>query len=357
MKRSQWAAISLNKFKNRAKETLSVALDGAHHVPVTIGFEMVTACNITCLHCTKWRKAPLPKPLTIHEWRRLVHEVRALSGPCHLIMPQGGGEPLIDARNVLDIVKLASQSGIAVSITTNATLLDEAMAQNICDSGLATLNISLDGMRPQTHDFSRNTPGTFDKVMSAVGFMKKNGRQSMVRIRAIVSGNNFMELTDMAEWVKREKLEGIQFDALRPRGNDWAQLWPKDVEGICAALDRLIELKKRGYPIGNTAANFEYMKHYFRDPSREYPEFVCGVHSNLIVRRTGLVQVCRFKGPIGDVRKNSLSEIWHSKEAALMLRDIRDCKKSCIIGFTYFRHGLAEGAGSFWHHMKTSRAA
>jgi len=353
MKRSQWVGLALNKFGNRAKETLSVALDATHHVPVTVGFEMVTACNITCLHCTRWREAPVPNPLTIDEWRRLVREVLALCGPCHLNVPQGGGEPLIDARNVLDVVKLASRSGISTSIATNATLLDEAMAQDICDSGLGALNISLDGMRPETHDFSRNTPGTFDKAMSAVGFMKKKGRQSMVRISAIVSGNSFEELPDLAEWVKQEKLEGIQFNPLRPRGNDWARLWPKDIEGICAALDRLIELKNRGYPIWNTAANFEYMKYYFRDPSREYPEFLCAIHTGLIVRKTGLVQVCRFKEPVGDVRKNSLSEIWNSSEAALRLRDIRGCKKSCILGNAYFRPGLAERGVSFWNHMKT----
>ena len=351
MKRFQWAGLSLNKFKNRAKETLSIALDGTHHVPVIIGFEMVTACNITCLHCTRWRKAPVPNPLTIHEWRRLVHEVLALSGPCHLNVPMGGGGPLIDACNVLDIVRLASRSGISTSIATNATLLDEAMARDICDSGLGALNISLDGMRPETHDFSRNTPGTFDKVMSAVGFMKKKGRQSMVRISTIVSGNSFKELADLAEWVKQEKLEGIQFNALRPRGGDWARLWPKDIEGICGALDHLIELRNRGYPIWNTATNLEFMKCYFRNPSREYPEFMCAIHAGLIIRKTGLVQLCRFKGYVGDVRKNSLSEIWHSKEAALMLRDIRGCKKSCILGNAYFRHGLAERGASFWKHM------
>lgn len=356
MRRSQWVRLSLSKYKNRAKEALSVALDGTHHVPVIIGFEMVTACNITCLHCARWRKPPVSNPLTIEEWRRLVLEVRALSGPCHLIMPQGGGEPLIDARNVLDVVRLASRSGIATSITTNATLLDEAMAQEICDSGLGALNISLDGIRPETHDLSRNAPGTFDKVMSAVGFMKKKGRRSMVRINTIVSGNSCEELADLAEWVRQERLEGVQFNALHPRGSDWARLWPKDVAGVCRALDRLIELKKRGYPIWNTAANLELMKSYFREPSREYPEFLCAAHAGLIVRKSGLVHLCRFMGPVGDVRKGSLSEIWHSREAALRMREIRGCKKSCILRCAYSRHGLAERAASFWNHMNSPEA-
>lgn len=347
MTRIAWAKLSLNKFKKWVLESAGPVFGRVLHKPLLVGFEMVRVCNLKCLHCDNWRQKQSPQALSVAEWKRLVEDLYRLSGPYRLCVPWQGGEPLLESRAVLEVVRTANHLGIATSIGTSATLIDDGMAREIRDSGLSDLGVSLDGIRPETHDLSRGVPGTFQKVMAGIGCLKKYGTHRLTRISTIVAGHNFHELVDLAEWARREKFFSIQYNPLQPKGADWDRLWPKDVDGVCGALDGLIALKKRGYPIANDVANLGAMKTYFRAPSRDHPEFLCGAHARLTILNDGTVHLCRFTAPIGNIRRDSIRDIWRSPGAIQLLQHVRTCKKPCILTGAHYRSGLRERVDQF----------
>jgi len=105
-------------------------------------------CNPRCVYCMpkaglQWQ--PRADQLSAEEIARVV-ETAARGGVKRVRLT--GGEPLIHARVVEIVRRIASIHGIEeVSLTTNAMLL-ERLAQPLADAGLKRANLSLDSLDP-----------------------------------------------------------------------------------------------------------------------------------------------------------------------------------------------------------------
>lgn len=113
--------------------------------------EVTTRCNAGCVYCprTEARGAWRDKDMDFGLFARLVPQ---LSRVAHVHL-QSWGEPLLHPR-FLDMVRLAKGRGLRTGATSNAALLDEAMAEEIVRSGLDILGLSLAGTG-QAHDAAR----------------------------------------------------------------------------------------------------------------------------------------------------------------------------------------------------------
>lgn len=103
----------------------------------------------------------------------------------------GLGEPLLHPR-LVDMVRLATERGLATEVTTNALLLDEPMADALVAAGLGQLVVSIDGA----------TAETFGKVRSGASLA------TVVR--------NVQYLQDKREFVDGPRVRvGLEFVAMR----------------------------------------------------------------------------------------------------------------------------------------------
>ncbi len=121
--------------------------------PDRLYIETTNVCNLDCVMCPtglhvlgranghmKWElftqvideMAPHVKTTTLHIW----------------------GEPLLHPR-FADMIRYARERGIKVSISTNATLLDEKKSMALLDSGLTEIYLCLDGMKAETYEAIR----------------------------------------------------------------------------------------------------------------------------------------------------------------------------------------------------------
>ncbi|HEX6682110.1 MAG TPA: radical SAM protein [Candidatus Limnocylindrales bacterium] len=114
-----------------------------------------------------------------------------------------GGEPLLNPDGCRDMLELAAGYGmVSAQMTTNGTLLTPALAGELADLGLNSVQITFDGNR-EDHDESRvrrSGGGTFDDILANVSAAAKaTGIRWNFRIN--VSQKNRAGLTEMVEQI------------------------------------------------------------------------------------------------------------------------------------------------------------
>lgn len=107
----------------------------------TLNVEVTNRCNLRCSYCPVNRgmersKVDLP-------FDRFV-DVLDRAKTVKTLLPFQWGEPLLHPR-IVDMIEVATRRGIRTYLTTNGTLLDDAMNRALLRSGLARLTISVDG--------------------------------------------------------------------------------------------------------------------------------------------------------------------------------------------------------------------
>ncbi len=140
--------------------------------PRLIFWETTAGCNLTCIHCRRITVADqlLPQDLTTGEAFDLIDQIAAFSKPIFIL---SGGEPLF-RPDIFDIAQYASRSGLIVALATNGTLIDAEVAQNIKESGILRVSISFDGADARTHDIFRGE-GAFDKAIDGMQHLAEVG--------------------------------------------------------------------------------------------------------------------------------------------------------------------------------------
>lgn len=93
----------------------------------------------------------------------------AEAGQSRLSLLLFGGEPLLNPRGCAELLTRAADLGlVAASMTSNGTLLGPALARQLADAGLTSVQITFDGDRSE-HDairVRRSGGGTFDTIVA-----------------------------------------------------------------------------------------------------------------------------------------------------------------------------------------------
>jgi len=129
-------------------------------VPCKVYVEPTNACNLDCRTCMRhaW-----DEPEDFMDWLVYERVVDGLveSGGAPAVRQRTGapvpgtvafmglGEPLLHPR-LVDMVRLATERGLATEVTTNALLLDRVMADELVAAGLGQLVVSIDGASAET---------------------------------------------------------------------------------------------------------------------------------------------------------------------------------------------------------------
>jgi MoaA/NifB/PqqE/SkfB family radical SAM enzyme len=119
--------------------------------PRKVYVEPTNACNLACATCVRhsW-----DEPEGFMEWATfdaLAHGLE--TGGTIAFM--GLGEPLLHPR-FLEMVRLTKERGLRAEVTTNALLLDDAMAEGLLGAGLDQLVVSIDGANAEAFDRVRS---------------------------------------------------------------------------------------------------------------------------------------------------------------------------------------------------------
>lgn len=182
--------------------------------PRLVFWETTAACNLHCIHCRRIEIADqlTPHDLTTAEMFQLVDQIAQTGSP---VLVLSGGEPLM-RPDILTIARYATEAGLPVALATNGTLIDDALAARVRESGIKRVSVSFDGADPATHDLFRSLPGSFEAAVRGVRALRAAGLP--VQINTTVARHNQAQLEAILQLAKDLDAVALHLFLLVPVG-------------------------------------------------------------------------------------------------------------------------------------------
>lgn len=121
--------------------------------PYSILLEPTAYCNLSCGMCMNSKMKRSKGYMQFEFFQKIVDQVVEYFPDSNFWM-NGYGEPLLH-KDICKMVKYAADKGIHVFMNTNAMLLDDKMADNLIESGIYEIVVSIDGFSKRTYESVR----------------------------------------------------------------------------------------------------------------------------------------------------------------------------------------------------------
>ena len=293
--------------------------------------EMTGLCNEHCRHCGSSCGDFIPEgQLSDEEIMRILDTVKEDFDISNVRLCITGGEPLL-RPGFFDIMAYAKNLGFRWGMTSNGVLIDEECARKLHETGMSTISISIDGLR-ETHDWFRQTPGSYDKTVAGIRNLINEGGFSHIQITTVVHHKNIHELEDMYHEFKKIGVRSWRVINIEPIGR---AVEAEDLllsKGEYKRLFSFIEKKRfedPNFPVTYGCSHFLGTNHE-RESRQWY--FLCnaGIYTASIMYN-GDVGACldierRPETIQGNVRNTRFSEIWKN-EFKIFRSDYKKCGK------------------------------
>ncbi len=138
--------------------------------PKKLNIEVTTKCNLNCIMCMREVLREETGNMTLETYRALLPAFSQVE-TVNII---GIGEPLMN-ENIIEMIRLGKEhlnSNGNFSLTTNATLFNEEIAEQLISAGTDDIVISFDGATPETFNSIRKGT-TMDEVLRGIDFLNK----------------------------------------------------------------------------------------------------------------------------------------------------------------------------------------
>ena len=172
--------------------------------PYVVSWNLTYRCNLACEHCyldaggtpqVGTENFADRSELGTEECFRVIDEIATFAPECLTILT--GGEPLL-RRDILEIVRRASERGLWVVVGTNGVSITENVARRLADAGARGLSLSLDALDPDRHDRFRMVRGAWRNTVEGAGILNRTGLPFIVQTTA--GSHNLGELEAIADF-------------------------------------------------------------------------------------------------------------------------------------------------------------
>lgn len=287
--------------------------------PVTAVWEITMGCNLRCKHCGSSCEGALPDELTTEEALRLCDDIGSMGLKWITL---SGGEPLTRKDWHL-IANRLRQNKVVPNIITNGWYITEEILDKAVENGIGTFAISLDGLR-ETHDFMRK-PGSFDRIMAALDLARK--KKVTAGVITTINKSNMTELHQLREMLLDKGVTVWQLQIGLPMGNfaenSHLLISPEQVDEIIDfTYESLGDPRLSIYPadcIGYYNAREVQVRSnaYRSEKPLLWQGCTAGKRSFGILHNgdiLGCTSIRDRQFVEGNIREQSLAEIWNSEE-------------------------------------------
>lgn len=291
--------------------------------PFSLSIEPTTACNLGCPECPSGLKQftrPTGKiDLKLHQ--EMLNQIKR---SVFYINYYFQGEPFLHPQ-FLDLIRQAKKAKIYTATSTNAHFIDEIKAEEIIQSGLDRLIISVDGLTQETYEQYR-VHGKLEKVLEASQYLveaknKLNSKTPHLIFQFLAVRPNEHEIPHVFELAKEIGIDEVRIKTAQlydfKNGN---KLMPENQK-----YSRYYKQKDGTYKLKGNPGN-----HCWR------------MWSGSVLTWDGKVVPCCFdkdaKHVLGTIQEISFNEIWSSekykafRKAVLKNRQEIDICKNCSEG-------------------------
>ncbi len=207
------------------------------------GHKLTYNCNLRCKMCPFWKRH---SPDSSLEQEKAILKQIYNSGACGIAFE--GGEPLL-RTDLVEILAFSRSLPLHTSLITNGTLL-ESRIDEISPYINGVVYVSLDGLE-KTHDAIRGVCGCFKKATRGI---TAAAQKVPVTINTTIMAENLHEIEEMVQLAKELKAR-ISVAIAHEYCN--APLSAPTAKEIVQIAEKLVEMKKKGYPIVNSISYFK----------------------------------------------------------------------------------------------------
>ncbi len=282
-------------------QSLSDKID-AGRVPVSMQLEITRRCNWRCVHCYAIPKDEgVESELSTQQIYDLLDEAWDLGT---FMLSITGGEATL-RPDFVDIVRYACERGFAVTIFTNASLIDDAMARTLVELGVVEFQVSVLGASPEVHERMAQRRGSHAAVWAGVRALVKAGGNVLLKSSAM--RDNAHEIAEIHAQADQLGVGHMTTPVLLPR-------WPGDpeIDGMRLkgeARKEIIDLQA-GWQMALHASEDEHPRSEHEISGASSPGCRSGT-STMSIGGNGKVYPCNtHPADVGDTRERSLKEIW-----------------------------------------------
>ena len=173
--------------------------------PIGLLVELTHRCPLGCLYCSN--PVALERPgneLDGETWKKVFSEAAAL-GALHVHL--SGGEPTA-RRDIVDLTRHASQSGLYTNLITSGIGVSEKLAGELFDAGLDHAQLSFQGADKETNDRLGHYKGSWERKRAFAAYVIKAGLP--LTINAVIHRSNIHQVPmfiDLAVELGARRLE------------------------------------------------------------------------------------------------------------------------------------------------------
>ncbi len=307
--------------------------------PEFIILDSTHICNLQCNVC-EIRKDRQAKEFTTDEIKRLICEAIEWKVEEFVL---SGGEPFVRG-DILEILNFVKNKKYRIGVLTNGVLLNEEFIGKLKPylvSNTLSLSISLDALSPHIHDDIRGARGCFAKTsggLKLLSGLKKDYPNINFNTISIILNENLEELLALAEFLKSLGVNSIQFQPLlannlvmrerEARVKYWIP--PARLTLLDTVISGLIDFKRRNpVLVRNSENNLRLVSKYFRGELSNKDVECSYADKVMLIANNGDATTCF--DCYGNIRKNSLKQIFESNEAGQARIKVKSCKKPCLL--------------------------
>jgi radical SAM protein with 4Fe4S-binding SPASM domain len=269
----------------------------AKKIPMDAMIVLTERCHLRCQQCYLVEN-PRPEMST----DEIKDTLRQLSEAGTLNVTFTGGEPLLRS-DIYELIEEASRHSFMIGLFTTATPCNPERSARLKQAGLHSASISLYAAEPAIHDEITQVPGSFEKtIQGAQNLMAVGIRVQLKFLQMSFNTNQLIPTYELTKSLGARFQFGFDVTACHDGRRDPIEMQLQE-ETLLQVHRTLMQYAPD--TLGRIAPRVV-------DPER--PACIAG-HSRIVFGTDGSAYPCMdFTESMGNIREQSLQEIWQGKE-------------------------------------------
>lgn len=293
-----------------------------YSAPLSVLWNLTYRCNMKCKHCLNGDPVSFTE-LDLKDINEIFTQLKQMK---IFSINFSGGEPLL-RDDIFDVLKSASELHFGVRLSTNGLLLDQDYLKTLRDLEVYCLQISLDGLG-DTHDKFRGINGAYEKTVESLRMASEMGFYTTMS--TMIIRDNAHEIGALLDLAVSLGVSSFKLNSFVPmgRGSSSQNDLVMSKQGLRDLAAELI-VKKQQYA-DKISIQMDALFPWLLNSQDRSDILVKGLvpdkklkcsagYTTLVISPDGAVYPCPYltEFPIGNVRDNSLHDIWHNNDGIL----------------------------------------
>ena len=300
----------------------SIPFTSKPSAPYRMDIALTYRCNNACAHCYNARARSFPE-LKTSDWFEIIDKLWEIKIP-HIVFT--GGEPTL-REDLPELIRHAENNGQITGLNTNGRkLADRAYVQQLLDSGLDHVQITLESHLPEIHDLMVCHKGAWQETIA--GIRNVLDTRLYVMTNTTMLTHNKSSIPETLQFLADLGVPTVGLNALIYSGRGKSVgtgLNEEELQPLLASAQTLTSKN------GQRLIWYTPTQYCNFDPV----QFGLGVKGctaalyNMCLEPDGAVLPCQsYYHPVGNIRINTWQEIWNH-DLCLGLRERKNLPSKC----------------------------